>query len=154
MKRAGFTMIELIFVIVIIGILSAVALPKFLGVASQAHLAKVKSYIGTFNMTTGPALWSEQIADGNGSIASVGDINVTNQLATPTEMTAITVSNCSSSFKDTNVSQSDPNTLTASNAFSSAVIGGKKYFIGCMDGNQSTSPRLWLDDQNGTVIAN
>ena len=37
MKRAGFTMIELIFVIVILGILSAVALPKMVGVADQCN---------------------------------------------------------------------------------------------------------------------
>lgn len=36
MKRHGFTMVELIFVIVIIGILSSTALPKFSGVKDQA----------------------------------------------------------------------------------------------------------------------
>jgi len=44
--RSGFTMIELVFVIVIIGILSAVALPKFLGTANQAHDAIVKGFAG------------------------------------------------------------------------------------------------------------
>ena len=71
MKRAGFTMIELIFVIVILGILAAVALPKFAGVANEAHDSKVKAYVGTLNRTVGPAMWSESISDGNnGSVTS------------------------------------------------------------------------------------
>jgi len=39
MKRAGFTMIELIFVIVILGILGAVAIPKLSAVKDDAQLA-------------------------------------------------------------------------------------------------------------------
>ena len=39
MKRSAFTMVELIFVIVIIGILSAMAIPKFTGVKDQAKKA-------------------------------------------------------------------------------------------------------------------
>ncbi len=61
MKRAGFTMIELIFVIVILGILSAVALPKFIGVSEQAEAGKCKAFVGTLNRTVGPALWSEGV---------------------------------------------------------------------------------------------
>ncbi len=39
--KNGFTMIELIFVIVIIGILSAIAIPKFFGVQNSAQEANV-----------------------------------------------------------------------------------------------------------------
>jgi len=61
MKRSGFTMIELIFVIVILGILSAVALPKFIGVSEQAEAGKCKAFIGTMNRTVGPAIWSDMV---------------------------------------------------------------------------------------------
>jgi prepilin-type N-terminal cleavage/methylation domain-containing protein len=71
MKRAGFTMIELIFVIVILGILSAVALPKFIGVSEQARAAKCNSFVGTLNRTVLPAIWSEAMADGMSTDATV-----------------------------------------------------------------------------------
>lgn len=45
MKRAGFTMIELIFVIVILGILGAVAIPKLSGVKDDANLANANENI-------------------------------------------------------------------------------------------------------------
>jgi len=153
MKRSGFTMIELIFVIVIIGILSAVALPKFLGVATSAHLAKVKSYVGSFNMTTAPALWSQSLTDDlNGSIKTLNDANITAQLPTPSEITLPTsaANNCEAS---TTVIPAVGGTLSPTPAnFATAKIGTKTYKIGCVDGSPTAAPQLWLTDSNGKVI--
>jgi len=81
MKRAGFTMIELIFVIVILGILAAVALPKFIGVSEQAEAGKCKALVGTMNRTVGPALWSDSLLNSNKGKMTSGTVAPYNSVA-------------------------------------------------------------------------
>lgn len=47
-KKRGFTLIELMVVIVIIGILVAIALPNFIGAQDRAKIASLKSNMRTF----------------------------------------------------------------------------------------------------------
>ncbi len=47
-KQGGFTLIELIMVIVILGILSTVLVPRYFNFAEDAHKASVDAYIGSF----------------------------------------------------------------------------------------------------------
>ena len=47
-NQRGFTLIELVVVIVILGVLSAVAVPKFLNMQDDAYQAKIKAVRGAF----------------------------------------------------------------------------------------------------------
>jgi prepilin-type N-terminal cleavage/methylation domain-containing protein len=134
MKKA-FTMIELIFVIVILGILAAVALPKFMGVSQQAHEANLKAFVGTLNRTVAPALWSKSISeseDGNISYTDLeyydGDGNLTTYTDVPKEI------------KDMNLSKCDDPDNYKIVGFADKGVAGANYFIACKDGNANQSP--------------
>ena len=83
MKKAtqrGFTLIELVVVIVILGILAAFALPKFMGLETQARIASVRALEGTLRSSAAMAhsVW----------VASGGGANITIPgTATPIVMT-------------------------------------------------------------------
>ena len=68
MKNA-FTMIELIFVIVIIGILAAVAISKYSKMAEQAYISNFVQYESNLNKVVGPTAWVKVVINNNGDLS-------------------------------------------------------------------------------------
>lgn len=71
-RSAGFTLIELVVVIVILGILSATALPKFIDLKSDARSAAVQAMAGTLNTTVQLVMSVWQIRGASGGTVTMG----------------------------------------------------------------------------------
>ena len=99
MKRAGFTMIELIFVIVILGILAAVAIPKLAATRDDANIAKGATQVATAVSDVGAYYTSQGALTDWNKMSNVlmddttKDLNTTNTtvtFASPAECISIT----------------------------------------------------------------
>jgi prepilin-type N-terminal cleavage/methylation domain-containing protein len=137
MKKA-FTMLELIFVIVIIGILAAVAIPRYFALSQASHEAVLISFVKTLNRTTGEDLWSRSLSQHKSG--SIRDLNATEgyaflsryiQIPPEVNKTSIDLTNCGVNSYNI-IMTADPN-----------VIGGQ-YDITCKDGNSTTAPYFRL----------
>ena len=131
MRRGAFTIIELIFVIFILGVLAATALVKMGGMSDRAKEVQLKAFKGTLNRTSGGGFWFKSIEDDrNGSVAFTDYDNTINQYIELISgyTTGPSLVNCNT----------DGNGTFLTYQFS------VKYEIRCKDGTPFESPRFRL----------
>jgi len=138
MKRTAFNIIELIFVIIILGILSSVVIVKMNNMANYAKETQLKSFVGTLNRSVGPTIWLKSIKDGhNGSVTFADyDANLDYYLNIIPNYTL------------------NPTLLNCNESSDGIFIGytfGKNYEVHCRDGNKTTSPHFRLYNQTDSI---
>jgi len=151
--KKGFTMIELIFVIVILGILASVAIPKLAATRDDARAATIKTDIGTA-LNAIPAWYQGQKDVRIGQAMSIDtsvwvkntDVNYT--WSDDQNKTCVTISIWDVNTSDTNTSTNASIAATSDyNATTGAWLSSTTPVLRIMKGESTSSvcSQLWTD---------
>ncbi len=119
-KQQGFTFVELVIVVVVLGLLAAVALPRFINLADEAEISATKGVAGGFASSVGMVRGQWEVDGRPNTIILDGyQVDVNNfgyPGVTESNSNNMTATNCAAVF--TGILQSHPS-ISASNLDSS-----------------------------------